>query len=270
MMGIITNVLKFITDPKNTRMILFALIVGLVLLLLRQCGKTNEARLETEKAKSETIRVSNNYEASRDSIKRYKLDETTWRTEKLGYELTVEELQISYADLLGKFKVEKNKPPKIVIRTEYVIQEKITKVPVYTDGDTIKFNDTLRHNDNNYRILSGRIPYEIDTLKNKLITNHGNFNIEMGMGLSLGLFKDDETKKISIMVDTDYPGVNFTKLEGASILDNPENKPAIRQLRKNWSLGVNIGYGITTNGSNIFASPYLGLGINYSPKFLQW
>ena len=92
MITIITNVLKFITDPKNTRMILFGLIVALVLLLLRQCGKTNEAKAETEKAKNETVRVSNNYEASRDSVKRYKIDEQTWRTEKQGYELTVDVL----------------------------------------------------------------------------------------------------------------------------------------------------------------------------------
>ena len=270
MMLIVTNILKFITDPKNTRMILFGSIVVLVLLLLRQCGKTNEAKLETEKAKNETLRISNNYEASRDSIKTYKLDEQTWRTEKQGYELTLEELRTDYADLLAKFQAEKNKPPKVIIKTEYVIQEQITEVPVYVDGDTIKFNDTLKHTPNNYRILMGEIPYEIDTLKNKLITKHGNFNIEMGMGLSLGLFKDDKTKKISIMVDTDYPGVKFTKLEGASIMDDPNNKPALRQLRKSWGVGVQVGYGMTLNGNSVTTSPYLGIGLNYSPKFLQW
>lgn len=270
MIAIITNILKFITDPKNTRMILFGLIVALVLLLLRQCGKTNEAKAETEKAKNETLRISNNYEASRDSIKRYKLDEQTWRTEKQGYELTVDELKTEYADLLGKFKAEKNKPPKVVIKTEYVIEEHITEVPVYVNGDTITFNDTLKHDNVNYRILAGKIPYEIDTLKNKLITNHGNFNIETGMGLSLGLFKDEDTKKISILVDTDYPGVTFTKLEGASILDDPKNKPALRQLRKNWSLGIQAGYGMTLNGNSINGAPYLGIGLSYSPKFLQW
>ena len=71
-------------------------------------------------------------------------------------------------------------------------------------------------------------------------------------------------------MDTDYPGVTFTKLEGASILDDPKNKPALRQLRKNWSLGIQAGYGMTLNGNNINGAPYLGIGLSYSPKFLQW
>ena len=90
------------------------------------------------------------------------------------------------------------------------------------------------------------------------------------MNLNLGLFQDQETKKVMIKADSDYPGIKFTSIEGASILDNPENKKALRSLRKSFGLGVNIGYGVSFNGNSIQPGPYIGLGLSYQPKFLQW
>ena len=275
-MNILGNVLKFITDPKNTRMLLLALIVCLILLLFRQCGKTQDAKLEVQQTKEQVTRVKNNYEASKDSILTYKLDNETMRSEKQGYELSLEELKNEYKELLGKLELEKSKPPKVIIKTEYVIEEVITEVPVYviTDstGNKIAFLDSISHNDNNYRILTGNIPFKIDTTEKDpmIIPGKGKFSLEIGMGLNLALLKDKETKKINIIVDTDYPGVSFTKINGASILDNPKNKKTLRQLRKNWSLGFQVGYGINIKGTSINTSPYIGLGLNYSPKFLQW
>ena len=37
--------------------------------------------------------------------------------------------------------------------------------------------------------------------------------------------------------------------------------------RKSFGVGVQLGIGIS--GANLI-SPYVGLGINYTPKFLQW
>lgn len=276
-LSILNHIIKFLTDPKNTRMILFAVLVGLVLLLFRQCGKTQEAKAETQKAYQEVSRVKNNHAAISDSIKMYMLDNHTMRAEKQAYELTINELKEEYRDLLGKLELEKNKPPKVIIKTEYVIEEVITEVPVYVVTDSagvnnIKFKDSLNHNEKNYRVITGKIPFTIDTTDSipLLLPGKGTFGLELGMNLNLALIKDKETKKISIVVDTDYLGVNFTSIEGASILDNPLNKKALRSIRKNWSLGFQVGYGININGSSINTSPYVGLGLNYSPKFLQW
>jgi hypothetical protein len=275
-MNILGSVIKFITDPKNTRMLLLGSIVILILLLFRQCGKTSEAKIETKKVKEQVVRVKNNYEASNDSIKTYALDNKTMRSEKQGYELTISELKTEYNSLLGKLTIEKNKLPKVIIKTEYVVKEILTQVPVLviadSSGNKLSFLDSLNHSKNNYRILSGIIPFTVDTTDTipKVIPGMGNFSLELAMNLDLALVKDRETKKINILVDTDYPGVSFTQIEGASILDNPKNKKALRELRKNWSLGFQVGYGISVSGNNISTSPYFGLGLNYSPKFLQW
>ena len=106
----------------------------------------------------------------------------------------------------------------------------------------------------------------------KLVAGNATLAFELGMNLNLGLFQDKKTKKIYIQADTDYPGVTFTKLDGASILDDPDNKKVLRQMRKPWGIGINVGYGLLVNPSSgtIGTGPYVGIGLSYTPKFLQW
>ncbi len=281
MITVFTNILKFITDPKNTRMLLLGAVVVFLLLFLQQCNATKAAKAEVELQKQETVRISNNYDAAMDTIKQTKVDDNTWRSEKLGYELTLDELKGKYADLLGDFKVEKNKPPKTIIKTEFIIKEKIDSVLVTSILDSagngyLVIVDTARYDSANFRYLNGNIPYklvlnEIDS-SYKLVPDFGTFEITQGMNLNLGLFQDKDTKKISIMADTDYPGITFTKIDGASIMDDPANKKLLRQMRKPWSLGMNVGYGaiVDVKNGSVATGPYVGFGISYSPKFLQW
>ena len=281
MITVFTNILKFITDPKNTRMLLLGAVVIFLLLFLQQCNATKAAKAEVELQKQETVRISNNYDAAMDTIKQTKVDDNTWRSEKLGYELTLDELKGKYADLLGDFKVEKNKPPKTIIKTEFIIKEKIDSVLVTSILDSagngyLVIVDTARYDSANFRYLNGNIPYklvlnEIDS-SYKLVPDLGTFEITQGMNLNLGLFQDKDTKKISIMADTDYPGITFTKIDGASIMDDPANKKILRDMRKPWGLGLNVGYGaiVDVKNGSVATGPYVGFGISYSPKFLQW
>jgi hypothetical protein len=281
MTTVLKKTLKFITDPKNTRMLLLAGIVILLFLLLQQCNAKKGLRNELEAQKTETQRISNNFEASKDTIRQFQLDKDTWRAEKSGYELTLEELETEYAELLGKFNIEKNKPPRVVIQTEYVVLEKINNVPILLGVDSLgnkymTFYDSIRHNSSNYRILDGRIGYDLvfNTIDStyKFVPGPANFGLELGMNLNLGLFQDKKTKKISIVADTDYPGITFTKLEGASIMDDPNNRKILRSMRKPWGIGLNAGYGAIINPASgtIGLGPYVGVGLSYSPKFLQW
>jgi hypothetical protein len=280
MITIFKGIISFLTNPKNTRMLLFAGIVLFALLFLRQCGKTSDAKAETEVAKQEIVRVTNNLAASKDTIDQYMVDINTTRAEIKGYELTVEELEGEYAELLADFEIEKNKPPVVIIKTVYVIKDSIIEVPIYVlPGDSM-FDKYLAFSDSavydsigvNYRFLTGRIPIIIDYEDSTLIPGFGTFGLELGMNLNLGLFKDKKTKEITILADTDYPGVTFTKLQGANILTDPKNKKILRGLRKSWGLGINVGYGMMLDiPNNAFVTgPYVGVGLSYTPKILQW
>jgi hypothetical protein len=264
-------------------MIMLGVIVIICLLFLRQCNQTQHYKDQVELEKQETKRVANNYDAAMDTIKQYKVDGDTWRNEKLGYELTLEELENKYADLLGDFEVEKNKPPKVIIKTEYIIRDSIRDVPVLVHVDSLgntslTFSDSTYHDTlmANYRFLNGTIPYKVvfdpvDSLY-KVVPDPGNFDLTLGMNLNLGLFQDKDTRKIYIKADTDYPGVTFTTLDGASIMDDPKNKKILRKMRKPWGIGINVGYGFVVDPSagTINTGPYFGIGLSYTPKFLQW
>lgn len=283
MIVILKNILKFITDPKNTRMLLFAGIVIMIFLLLHQCNKTQGLKDEIEREKKEAARVENNYKASLDTIKQYKVDKNTWRAEKSGYKLKYEELEGEYSDLLGDFELEKNKPPKVVVKTEFVIKDSIRNIPVIVgvddDGNEyLKFSDSAYYDtlNRNFRIITGKIPYELVFFESDssyhLIPDKAAVNLDLGMNLNLGLFEDSETNKIGIKVDTDYPSVLFTDINGAYIIDNPDNKKILRKLRKPFGFSLNLGYGIVYDMSSgsFGTGPYFGVGISYSPKILQW
>lgn len=279
--GIFNQILKVFTDPKYRRtrnFIIFGVLIALIFLKSCEASKLKD---EVEVQKQEVTRVSNNYEAAMDTIEQGKVDEDTWKAEKSGYELTLEEAKEKYADLLGDFNVEKNKPPKVVIKTVFKAQESIDNVAINSsDLDSLgngllTFADTAQFDSTNYRYLGGHIPFKFVFDENdstyKVVPDYGKFELEQGMNLNVGLFQDKDTKKISIVATTNYPGITFTKLEGADIMDGP-NKKLIRQMRKPWGLGLNIGYGFVVDykSGNIATGPYIGLGVSYSPKFLQW
>lgn len=277
MINIFTSAWNLFKTHKYAKFMVFASIA--IFMMLRQCNLTDIAQQEAEKYKIEVIRINNNLSAFKDTIKRYKVNETTWRSEKEGYTLKLDELEKEYIYLLGNFEYEKSKPPKTIIKTVYEIKDSIVKVPIYiADGDSIydkklKFSDSARFDNYNYRYLTGNIPFNYIN-DSTISPGLGTFSLKQGIKLNIGLFKDSESSKIRVKVDTDYPGIKFTELEGAYILDNPKNKKAVKGLQKQWGIGVSMGYGVmvplTGAPGKLTTGPYIGVGLNYQPKFLQW
>ena len=107
---------------------------------------------------------------------------------------------------------------------------------------------------------------------NKVAPGLGNFTLDQGIKLKVGLFEDPKTKKVSIAATTSYPGITFTQLEGADIMSNDVSRKAARNFRKTWGIGLTLGYGAGVNlkTSQVFFGPQMGIGITYTPKFLQW
>ena len=249
------------------------LVIILSFLLVRQCN-------QTEIAKANTNRIQNNYEAAQDSLKQFKIDSTTTRAEIRGYELKLSELSSEYKELLGKFNIEKNKPPRTLIDIQYVKVDSLVKVPVYIssldsmNSGKLSFFDSTRYDAYNYRYFNGAIPFSIDTTTkpNTIKPSTGSFIFSQGMNLKVGLFQDKKNQRVYIKVDTDHPNITFTSLKGASILDDSENSSIITQFRKRFSLGLSLGYGLMYNSNtNTFINgPYFGIGVNYQPKWSQW
>ena len=247
--------LKLISE--NLKFILIVIVVALTMLLLRQCESTS-------KAKGEVTRLQNNQRALEDTLSHF-IDENGELTATMrGLVYTIDELEES-------LDYEKSKPPVTII--EYVTEVKEVIIPE-TIIDTIgqrpdgtfihllQMIDSARF-DKSFRNIEVNVPVWIDTTIN---AGKAEIKISQGIWLNANLYQDTKTKEVFIELKTDYPGITFNNAQGVLVQKDEGFKGFSFSRRKQFGLGVHLGLGFT--GQNI--SPYVGVGVHYSPKLLQW
>jgi len=261
MILIIKNIIGFLTDPKNTRMFLMVGIGLLLFLLLRQCN-------QTELAKGEVVRFQNNLVAANDTILNYVNEKGESVGEIKGLSLTLEELRDS-------LEYEKGRPPITIIKYQTVIEEVIVEVPVIT-RDTIilqdgnSFNSILSFESDSIwskssRSINVNLPYKFT---DSLIFGTASVGLKQNIWLDATLSQDMKTKEIFIKLTSDYPGTTFNSTQGIMIdRKSKEFRSLQMQSRKQFGFGLNLGMGVTGTGD---FTPYLGIGVSWNPKLLQW
>ena len=261
MILIIKNILGILTDPKNTRMFLLGGIGVLLFLLLRQCN-------ETEEAKGEVTRFQNNLVAANDTILNYVNEKGEAVGEIKGLSLSLEELRDS-------LEYEKGRPPITIVKYKTIIEEKIIEVAVVTKDTIIKqgsnnFNSILSFNsDSNWtkssRTINVDLPY---SLTDSLTFGSATIGLKQNIWLDATLSQDVKSKEIFIKLTSDYPGTTFNSTKGIMIdRKSKEFKSLQMQNRKPFGFGLNMGIGLTGTGD---ITPYLGIGVSWNPKLLQW
>ena len=261
MILIIKNILGILTDPKNTRMFLLGGIGILLFLLVRQCN-------ETEEAKGEVTRFQNNLSAANDTILNYVNENGESVGEIKGLNLSLEELRDS-------LEYEKGRPPITIVKYKTIIEEKIIEVAVVTKDTIIKqgsnnFNSILSFNsDSNWtkssRTINVDLPY---SLTDSLMFGSATIELKQNIWLDATLSQDQNNKEVFIKLTSDYPGTTFNNTQGIMIDQNSlEFKSIQMKNRKPFGFGINMGMGITGDGN---FGPYIGLGISWNPKLLQW
>jgi hypothetical protein len=264
MILIIKNIIGIITDPKNMRMFLLGGIGLLLFLLIRQCG-------ETENAKSEVTRYKNNVIATNDTIRNY----VNKKGEAVG---EIKGLVLTLAELKDSLEYEKNRPPITIIKYKTIITEKIVNVQVVTTDTIIvqgvdSFNSMLSINADSVwgkssRSIDVKLPY---SFTDSLTLGSATIDLNQNIWLDATLAQNVKTKEIFIKLTSDYPGTTFNNAEGIMI---DRNSRAFKKLqmknRKQFGLGINLGFGASADAQGFKAVPYLGIGISWNPKFLQW
>lgn len=158
----LTNILSWMLDPRNRTIILFIIIAGLIVLFLYQKNRTTNFKNKYNEQKKEKIRLINNYNASQDSLRTYIDKNGKLTAEKLGYQLTVEELNNENDSLFTLYKSEKDKKAKVHIEYVYKIVQNVSEIPTEIIGDTIIFvRDSINYGEGNYRSLTTEIPYNL-------------------------------------------------------------------------------------------------------------
>lgn len=256
-MIILKNILSFITDPKNTRMILTICIVIISVLFFRQCEQTRVAE-------GETIRIANNWKASQDTIRNY--------IDKNGHAAAeIRALTLTLDEVRDSLDYEKNKPPITVIRYQTRIIERIVEVPVYVIDTAIgNFSSAAVIESKSawgksWRKIKAVVPYSVNG--DSAIFGGAAIDLQQNIYLTASLFRDNKTDEVFVKLTTDYPGTTFNDAQGILVdQSSKEFKDISARNRKTVGVGLQLGVGLTGVG----VSPYVGIGINYTPKFLQW
>jgi hypothetical protein len=273
--GIFSKVLSVL----SSRFSMLAVIVILGMLFLKQCGKT--AHMEAE-----AKREHNNYLASLDSVRTIKSDNGRLIQEKSAYELKASELSKSQKDLIHQLGLKSsgrgNTPSSVInIVTEIRDSVKIASTIVKdTNGDeSINFLHNPQMPGNNKLKITGKTPYTIslhvDPLDSTkyiatILPGLTSLNLEQNIDITTGIYRDPKTKRMMTRVTTDYPGLTFNDINSFDITDNPDTRKALKAARKEFGLGVQVGYGISGSSAGLSPGFYIGFGVHYSPRFLQF
>jgi len=290
-MNPLTMIWGFLSNPKNRSFLILAGIAILIMLFFRQCSKTNDLENQLEQQKTETQRVLNNEQAKNAILENYKLADSTNRGIIQGYQLTQKELKEQFTSLTEGFDDLKKKTALALAKGTVIIKETLyvqTTLKIDSLGvEHLVGVDTMRVDDDNWRNMSFDAPFtlkyfnkrdstEVDFSKYDIFSqtypSKSKFTFEQSIGLKVGLFQDPKDKKVYIVAQSKYPGLTFSKLEGADIMADPLSRKTTRSFRKEWGLGFNFGYGLMVDIKNggFATGPYVGVGLHYSPKWLQW
>jgi len=268
-----------VSSVLSSRFSMLAVIVVLILMFLKQCG-------ETAHTEAEAKREHNNYLASLDSVRTIKSENGHLIQEKSAYELKASELSKSQKDLIHQLGLKSsgrgNTPNSVInivteIRDSVKIASTIVKDP---NGDeSINFLHNPQMPGNNKLKITGKTPYTIslrvdpmDSTKyiSTILPGLTSLNLEQNIDITTGIYRDPKTKRMMTRVTTTYPGLTFNDINSFDITDNADTRKALKSARKEFGLGVQVGYGISGSAAGLSPGFYIGFGIHYSPKFLQF
>ena len=109
------------------------------------------------------------------------------------------------------------------------------------------------------------VPYSFTD--GKATFGEATIDLEQNIFLTASISRDKKTKEVFVNLTTDYPNTRFNSAQGIMI-DQTSSGFRDFQMQNRESLGLGLQLGVGLTGSGV--SPYVGIGLNYTPKFLQW
>lgn len=225
--------------------------IFLAFMLLNKCEQEKEYQQEIQ-------RIQNNNVALLDTIRNYMDSDGLYAADIRALNLKLDELGDSIA-------VDRSQPPVTITSQTTEIRETI-EVPAFIyDTVTIVNTDTfykqiyVERTDTfgkSNRFIEVTIPTDGVVVADAII------NLEQDIWVENRIEQNNKTGEVFFKMRTDYPGVTFNN--ASAILVDPKQ---LVKVRKSFGVGFQTGIGITTTGQT---RHYIGVGIHYSPKFLQW
>lgn len=248
---------------KNQITITFVLIVAIVLLAflnLKQCNDSksikanNNLYLSNLKALNDTVKLEKDKAGQIEFSKQSLIAENGSLKElnkNLDDQVKKEKGKVIYIESSTG---EVNDTPKTI---NYVL-DKISDTEF-----SITSNLDVYYDSNNHRNFDVITTIKIDSNRNVTVLKSELAKDSLGFNIVTGLTQDG--KNLRIFIRSDYPGLNFTKIDGSLI--DPTKSDVIKSFfpNKKWSIGPQLGIGIN---SQLKAGFYVGFGLSYN--IIQW
>ncbi|NCA67283.1 MAG: hypothetical protein EOM87_04375 [Clostridia bacterium] len=207
--------------------------------------------------------LKNNIEAATDTINHYIDENGNLHAERTAYLADIKLLR-DYLDL------ERNKAPITVTKYEIIYKDTIIGNTKIIYKDTINYTaadinvNTHKEFDKSFYDIAVKIPLTICDTTKQITAGNADIMLNQKIWIQSYLYEQDGFYKVNVM--TDIPGVEFEGLDGQVAVD----KKTERQFRKNWGIGLQLGGGIGVYDRHFIPTVYVGIGIQYVPKFLQF
>lgn len=274
-MNTIINIYNFLRGlNKNT--IIFILGALFMLLFLRQCNQNADLKRQLDGAKTEAARTHNNYLASQDTIIYYKTQAGSLVSEKRAFVLKLEEFENNYKDLKKEYSdvlgLNKNlENQNTLLKTKIEILSHITPNGSITKlSDTSSFLNFKKIDDfgkGNTRSFEGKVKVFYTDKNFGIDEKETFFDLKQSIKLYASIDEENGYKKVKIA--SFYPGLDIQDIENINLIDNKLNE--LPQKRSRWVAGIGGGYGVSlVNGATLSFSPWIGVSILWSPKWLQF
>jgi len=248
----------------KTNSILFIVIIALAGFGYWQYQKANDLKITEEimnnnlKALNDTIRIEKNKEGQIEFTKQAfiaKSGELEKWNKELAAEVKKEKGTIIFLQKSVAGIDNTPKDPKVITNTVNVDHYDSSLYTVTTTSDTT-------FNADNFRKLSIETKIKLDSAKLKWSTSKVTKDA-ISFNLITGL--KDEDGNLRILLRSDYPGLTFSKIDGALI--DPHKSEVLKKMfpPKKWGFGPVVGYGLA---KDMKPSYFLGVGIQYN--IIRW
>ncbi len=260
------KIFENLTHPRVLTSTMLLAVVVLIMMNLQQCYSSNDLKKQHKK---EVTRLKNNQLALQDTIVNYKDENGMMKASIRGYELNLDELA---EDL----EFEKSKPPKTVVEYRTIVQEKIVEVPTtivetVTIVDGVEYDSSIVINadttfESSSRSVSVTTPFKVDS--NGVYFASSTIDLEQNIWLKASVLQNRKTREVWVDLETDYPGITFNDAKGVLVMEDENLRKFRMQNRKNLGFGVSVGAFYDPFNNRIV--PGVGVGLNLSPRWLQF
>ena len=257
----------------NRNTIIFTALVIFMLLFLRQCNQVSSLKQELDNTKKTAEIHYNNLMASNDSVRHYKTENGNLVAEKRSFVYDIKEFEDKYSSLSKEYSKQLDLNGNLsktnsLLKTQLSINSNInaeSTVVVSDTGATFNFDKVDDFGNGNSRKFTGIVKFKPENKTYKI--EESKFDISQNINLYAALEEVNGYKQVRIA--STYPGLNVNSIENINLINNKLNEKTPKRGR--WMMGVGVGYGMSlTSGQVIQFGPNIGVGLFWSPAFLQF